>query len=389
MKEKKSRLIFIDMARSFAILLMLEGHFIDLTLGAQYRSPVGHFENPDFLVYDIWHLIRGYTSPMFLTMTGMVITYLFYSNNSKSYWENTRIKKGYKRILELLFWGYLLNPSSFHILQCIGFGILGLLVIYGLYKLTRVIPLWLYYMAASFFIFSLFAPLQEHIINGERVPFPLGWPEFMQNMILAPFHRSMFPLAPNLGYTFFGAAIGVILHSKWITISKWNIPAFLFSLGIVFIFFSTDIFNFAHKLLQETTGGSLIYLVKSNWLFETLGWVLIVLSILATFEKLVTIKENLFIRVGQNTLSIFILHMMLLYGAVIRVGVNTFFSKSKNPLNPYEAGIGAALFITLFIVMIYYIEPLTIWFNKVLDIVIPVRKRFNKKKNTNKIELKK
>lgn len=437
MKEKKSRLIFIDMARSFAILLMLEGHFIDLTLGAQYRSPDPHFVNPDFLVYDIWHLIRGYTSPMFLTMTGMVITYLFYSNNSKNYWGNSRIKKGYKRILELLFWGYLLNPSSFHILQCIGFGILGLLIIYGLYKLIKVIPLWIYYMAISFFIFSLFAPLQEQVKDGVRIPFPVGWPDFFQNMISAPLKRSMFPLAPGLGYTFFGAAIGVILHSKWIHVSnwrmsillitlgtiiiiicenklelvlgliliklaafiliyakkhetsKWNIPILLFSLGIVFIFFSTSIFNFAHHVIQETTGGSLIYLVKSNWLFDTLGWVLIILGILATFEKLVTIKENLFIRVGQNTLSIFILHMMLLYGAVIRIGVSTyynFYNKSKNTLNPYEAGFGAALFITLFIVMIYYIDPLTIWFNKVLDIVIPIRKRINKKKSTKKIE---
>ena len=114
MKPKKSRLIFIDIARSFAILLMLEGHFIDLTLGAQYRSPDPHFVNPNFLVYDIWHLIRGYTSPMFLTMTGMVITYLFYANNDKSYRENDRVKKGFRRLLELLFWGYLLNPASFH-----------------------------------------------------------------------------------------------------------------------------------------------------------------------------------------------------------------------------------------------------------------------------------
>jgi hypothetical protein len=110
-----------------------------------------------------------------------------------------------------------------------------------------------------------------------------------------------------------------------------------------------------------------------------LGWVLIVLGILATFEKLVKIKENLFIKIGQNTLSIFIIHMMLLYGAVIRIGIGTFYSKAHNPLNPYEAGIGAALFITLFVVMIYYIDPLTRFLNKVLDIIIPVRKKFNNK----------
>lgn len=379
MKPKKSRLIFIDIARSFAILLMLEGHFIDLTLGAQYRSPDPHFVNPNFLVYDIWHLIRGYTSPMFLTMTGMVITYLFYANNDKSYRENDRVKKGFRRLLELLFWGYLLNPASFHILQCIGYGIFGLLVFYGIYKITKVIPLWVYYMIVSFIIFSFFAPLNELDVTGVRAPWPVGWPEFIQNMIHAPSNRSMFPLAPNLGYTFFGAAIGVILHSKWILISKWNIPLFLFSLGIIFLFFSLDILQFVHNKTQNIAGISLINMVKSSWLFETLGWVLIILGCLATFEKLVTIKENLFIRIGQNTLSIFVIHMMLLYGAVIRIGIGTFFSKTKNPLNPYEAGIGASLFITLFVVMIYYIDPLTAWLNKVLDIVIPIRKKIRKK----------
>jgi hypothetical protein len=31
------------------------------------------------------------------------------------------------------------------------------------------------------------------------------------------------------------------------------------------------------------------------------------------------------------------------------------------------------------VVMIYYIDPLTAWFNKVLDIVIPIRKKIRKK----------
>jgi hypothetical protein len=120
------------------------------------------------------------------------------------------------------------------------------------------------------------------------------------------------------------------------------------------------------------------YLVLSNWLFETMGVVFIVLSLLSTFERLVKIKENLFIRIGQNTLSIFIIHMMLLYGAVIKIGIGTFFSRSHNALNPYEAGIGAGLFIALFVVMIYYIVPLSNWFHRMLDIIIPIRKRIKK-----------
>ena len=374
---KRPRLYFIDIARSFAILLMLEGHFIDHTLGEQFRSPDPHFVNPDFLVYDIWHIIRGYTSPMFLTMTGMVFVYLLYGSNEKPFRENKRITKGFKRVLELLFWGYLLNPRSFHILQCIAFGILGLLLVYGLYKLIKIIPLWVYYFILSALIFSCYAPLSEIKLDGEKIPWPYGWPDFIQNMIHAPGGRSLFPLAPSLGYTFFGAGVGVVLHSAWINKTKWNIPLFLLSIGLSFTFFPTEILTFT-----DTLGGyfglDFEYLVLSNWLFETMGVVFIVLSLLSTFERLVTIKENLFIRIGQNTLSIFIIHMMLLYGAVIKIGIGTFFSRSHNALNPYEAGIGAGLFIALFVVMIYYIVPLSTWFDRMLDIIIPIRKRINK-----------
>src|SRR5574343_2026395 len=195
---KRPRLYFIDIARSFAILLMLEGHFIDHTLGEQFRSPDPHFVNPDFLVYDIWHIIRGYTSPMFLTMTGMVFVYLLYGANSKPFRDNNRVTKGFKRVIELLFWGYLLNPRSFHILQCIAFGILGLLLVYGLYKLIKVIPLWVYYFVISALIFSCYAPLSEIKLDGEKISWPYGWPNFIQNMIHAPGGRSLFPLAPSL-----------------------------------------------------------------------------------------------------------------------------------------------------------------------------------------------
>ena len=110
---KRPRLMFIDMARSIAIILMLEGHFVDQTLGSRFRSPDAHFVNPDFFWYDCWHIIRGYTSPMFLTMTGLIFVYLLYANKGEPFFGNERVKKGFKRVAELLFWGYILMPKGF------------------------------------------------------------------------------------------------------------------------------------------------------------------------------------------------------------------------------------------------------------------------------------
>jgi hypothetical protein len=103
-----------------------------------------------------------------------------------------------------------------------------------------------------------------------------------------------------------------------------------------------------------------------------------VLGLLSLVEKLFTIKENLFIRMGRNTLPVFVVHMIILYGAIIHFGIAKFISRDMNPLNPYEAAIGATLFIATFAVMVYYIKPLTAFYDRVLGIVFPIRKRLSK-----------
>jgi hypothetical protein len=411
---KRPRLQFIDLARTIAILLMLEGHFVDLTLGPEYRSPDARFVNPDFFYYDVWLMIRGYTSPMFLTMTGLVFVYLMYRDNAVSFWQNIRVRKGWERILLLLFWGYLLNPMSFHVLQCIGYGIFGILGIYGLYKLVRFIPLWMWYFTAGFITLTLWAPLDLiRDAKGEIIPWPIGAPEFIQNMI----HNSngaLFPLAPNLGYTFIGAGLGAILHANWLHAMKWkyllltivslsaictlsipiiviaslivlgtilvkkenwNLPLFLVAFGILLSYYLFPLVQFLHYKVFYKSGISFTWVINSNWLYDTLGWVLMILALLAGLEKIVRIKDNLFLKVGQNTLSIFIVHMMILYGAVIQIGIRNFYSKARNPLDPYEAAFGAILFIITFVIMVKYLDPLSKLLTRFLKIIFPFLNR--------------
>lgn len=374
---KRPRLKFIDIARSIAILLMLEGHFVDITLGENFRTPdyIKPFTDNHYLAHDLWLMIRGYTSPLFLTVTGLVFVYLLYFSNNLPYRENNRIKKGFVRVAELLFWGYVLNPHGFHVLQCIGVGILLILLVYGVYKLVRVIPLWIYYFSISLLIFSLWAPL-SHIVdlNGKKIPWPYNWPPFIQNMIWAPSNRSMFPLAPNLGYTFFGATVGVLLHAGWMTKWKWSIPVFLITTGSFLAFFSGSFLQWLTRTLAHASI-NINWLYKADWLLDTLGWVLIVLAILSTVEKLFTIRENLFIHIGQNTLSIFIVHMILLYGAVTSYGIASYYNRAFNPLGPYGAAIGAALFLALFVIFVKYIDPLRAFYTKAKATVFPWRIR--------------
>ena len=102
---KTKRLYFIDAVRAFAILMMLQGHFIDTLLAVEFRDPTN-------LAYSIWHYFRGITAPTFFTISGLIFTYLLLKTNNKAE-ENIRLKKGLSRGLMLIGIGYALRIPIF------------------------------------------------------------------------------------------------------------------------------------------------------------------------------------------------------------------------------------------------------------------------------------
>jgi hypothetical protein len=354
---QKTRLYFIDIARSIAILLMLEGHFIDNGLMDVYRDKTYDF-------YYAWLFIRGFTSPIFLTITGIVFTYLLIGNDQFDYFKNNRIKKGYKRALELLFWGYLLQFEGFHVLQCIGIGILSILILYGIFKVIKIVPLWVYFFIAGTFVFS------SHILIYSW-PKEYYWPENAPVFLQDIFHgkNSIFPILPNMGYTMYGAMIGVILYSYKSKVKEWIFILSVFLIGAFLYFFIKDVL----LILEGIFPHSIYHLYKVDWLYECLGMVLMILAILITVEKLIgEIKPNLFLKIGQNTLTIYILHMVVLYGSITGLGVNRIFHKN---LTPWEIVPATILFLMLFVVFIYYLD----WIKLRLGFILtPLKKKINR-----------
>lgn len=352
--------MFIDMARSIAILLMLEGHFVDDSLMPEYRD----INNP---IYAAWLYVRGFTSPIFLTVTGLVFMYLLLWKREEPFFKNIRIKKGFKRAVELIFWGYLLQYYAFHVLQCIGVGILTILLIFGIYKLVKVIPLWVYYFIAGTFLFGFNLYL-------DQLPAYTEWPEnapyIIQNMFHGPGHRAIFPIVPWMGYTMYGAMLGCFLHDFKDHVKTWKAPLITMIAGLILYLFSKEILQGLDILTGHYFTLSLGVL---DWLYMRFGMVLIALSSLMIIEKLAgEIKPNLFIKVGQNTLTIYILHMVVLYGSLTGYGLNRLFRKS---LNPWEVTVGAILFILAFVLLVKYLDLIKA---KLEFILRPIRRMFNK-----------
>ena len=136
MKPKSTRLYFLDAVRAFAILMMLQGHFVDTLLNPIYRDE-------SYIAYSIWSYFRGITAPVFFTISGLVFMYLLLKAHEKGS-DRTRIRKGLSRGLMLLVIGYALRIPFFSwlkgqfdtyflvvdVLQCIGVSLLLLIALY-------------------------------------------------------------------------------------------------------------------------------------------------------------------------------------------------------------------------------------------------------------------
>jgi len=303
MKKKTARLYFIDAMRAWAILMMLQGHFIDGLLDTAFR-------NPDSAVYNIWLYFRGITAPVFFTVSGFIFTYLLIRGD-KTGWENPRVKKGIRRGLELLFIGYLLRINflgilhgeiydSFYlvdVLHCIGLSLIG---ISGIYLLTHrlkhyLFPIILFGIAAFLFLLE---PIYA-TANFAHLP------KFLANY-LSDSNGSVFTIIPWFGYAAFGAFISIIF--KRYSDFKHLYPtaiAGMTAIGLALIFFSSDTFLF---------------------LSQKFGDVLLVFAVFMIIRSM--LKNATLLKIGQSTLSIYIIHFIILYGSFTGLGLYRFFNHS-------------------------------------------------------------
>ena len=99
--SKSKRILFLDFMRVLALLMMIQGHttydFLDLSI-----------RDGNSLGIQVWSSLRGYTAPFFMMVSGAVFCFLMISQEQPD-GSNPRVKAGTKRIITLLFWGYLLN----------------------------------------------------------------------------------------------------------------------------------------------------------------------------------------------------------------------------------------------------------------------------------------
>ncbi len=351
--SSSKRLIFIDALRAYAILMMLQGHFVDTLLADAYRD----LSSP---VFAMWSFMRGMTAPIFFTASGLIFVFLLLKDG-RPLKENLRVKKGIRRGLFLVALGYLLKWNifalmTFHfyssfltldVLHSIGIAILTLIGAYALSKkLGWSFPVLL--GAGGLGIFFLYPAIST-----------TDWsflPIFLQNY-LTNANGSVFTPIPWVGYTLLGGVLGWHLHkqTQWYR-TPWSGLA-LFLAGVWLSQTSTRALLNLHELTGLT---NILELANNNWLFWRLGHVLIVIALFIWITQVFfRYIPQLFLTIGSETLTIYSVHYVLLYGTWTGLGIGRILGPRS--LNPIEVAIGALLFVTFFIFVIYRIEPIRAW----------------------------
>ncbi|MGD1946922.1 MAG: heparan-alpha-glucosaminide N-acetyltransferase domain-containing protein [Croceivirga sp.] len=334
MNSTSNRLFFIDAIRAWAILMMLQGHFIDGLL-----DPV--FRDADNLAFSIWLYFRGITAPVFFTVSGFIFTYLLLQVPEQGL-ANPRVKKGLRRGLQLLLIGYALRLNLFgllkgevydgfylvDVLHCIG---LSLLAIIGIYLISGTrkrfwFPL---ILVCTTLLLFLFEPLYKQWTFSFL---PLGLANYFTKV-----NGSVFTIIPWLGYATLGASLSLVfLQFKKARFLYPSVITCFAILGAGLIYGSSPVF----LKLYEMTDVMLFQLIyENNYLFIRLGDVFVVFALFMMIRKLLT--HPYLLKIGANTLSIYVIHFIILYGSFTGLGLYKFL---HHEMNPSWAISGAALF---------------------------------------------
>ncbi len=324
--ERKGRIIFLDIMRVLAVLMMVQGHTIDVLLSDDYRD----YSNPAFTV---WEFVRGLTAPIFMFTAGTVFIYLF-KISGESFQQNSRVIKGVKRFLLLLAIGYTLKyPTAqltnfayvteeswrlffaVDVLQVIGFSLLFLLLAsyvgerfkFGNYSV---------FAFGAFFFFALH-PVFDQIQWADFLPLPIAG-------YLYAGSGSNFPLFPWAGYVMSGGLLGSYLAAKREEIKPLKLSLGLSLFGAAFLILHL-IINWA----TVTFGGENYFgLANPAFVAQRVGLVLLINSLVSLIAIKIDSIPHMIKLVGRNTLMIYVVHLVILYGSAWNSGIGRSFERS-------------------------------------------------------------
>jgi hypothetical protein len=229
------------------------------------------------------------------------------------------------------------------VLQVIATGILLIITLFLVIEKLRLNDYWVF-GSIAFFIMLLF-PLTE-LVN---------WTKYFPVYLASYFYKgtgSQFPLFPWLGFLLAGAMLGSYLAKNPLVFKTARFSRNLFLIGVLFFAIS----GVGHII--GTLWFKYYYWDTSpNLMFMRIGFVLVLNSIVSIICLKIVSIPRIIILIGRNTLLIYVVHLVILYGSAWNPGLSVLFDKAFGVWNTLGSAI---LMLGLMTLMVFVIHKLKV-----------------------------
>lgn len=303
------------MVRVFAMVLMVQGHTLDvlLTPASQYTS-----------WYNFWLFCRGFTAPMFMTLSGFG-----FAMATLRHWENhlrfsTAVAKRLRRFAFFILLGYSMRipvrslrdlrwagPDAWQgfmqvdVLQTIGFTLIALQLLVMILRTPRRLAIVTGTLAL---LIAFTAPLAWHSSLVNSLPLAV-------NCALVGTNGSLFPLMPWSAYILLGAALGV----AYVKVGKSS-PSFLrraipFGVALLAVGIALE------PASRHIYGTGNFWPTTPHLFIARVGFVAAALGLATYLERLLPIAPRTVQSLAEESLLVYFVHVVILYGSRWNPGI--------------------------------------------------------------------
>ena len=184
----------------------------------------------------------------------------------------------------------------------------------------------------------------------------INWVNFLPVPVAGYFYKqtgSNFPLFPWAGFVICGAVLGSYLAKNPLVFKSAKFCFNMFTAAVLFIGFGF----LAQWIETFFYTGSSVFSSDPHLIFIRLGFVLLLNSIVAFIALKIENIPKLLILIGRNTLLIYIVHLVILYGSAWNPGLDLIFA---NNLNAWQSIGAAAIMILLMTGMVLLVNKFKI-----------------------------
>ena len=312
--SQSRRVIFIDLARALAVVLMVSGHTSSALLADRYR--IGPW-------FDVWTFQRGLTSALFLLLAGFAFSVATARHWSSHVRLSAAVLRRVRRFALFVVLGYGLHFPVPHfselatitesqwrafmtvdVLQLIGVSLIGLQLLVLLSRTWRV------FIVAAFAVAGAIigaSPAVWHTEWTTAAPLPVA-------AYLSPSTGSLFPVFPWAAYVFVGAATGQ-LYARWgvarlVSFVRWG----MFVPGVALIALGLTVWSGIPGDVALRTGACFL-----------------ILALIAIVSRQVRQLPHVFGAVAQESLVVYFVHLCIVYGSIWNPGLARLYGGALSP----------------------------------------------------------